>query len=235
MSYVEAEISGTTAWITLNRPEKLNAFTLEMYEALRFKIEEFGTDQELHAVVIRGAGRALSSGFDRNAPVEDLSEALQLTNACRWAIWDCPIPVVIAAHGYCLGGAFELTYPADLVIATDTCRFGVPEVKDGVSAGFNMLPWLANHKIVKAWMLTGELRSATEALAAGLVTHIASENEFVSQTNDLTERLGSVPRHTLVAVKAATNRVPEHLNMRGIIDGEVVTHAGKGLFDGSQP
>lgn len=233
MSYVDVEISGTTAWVTLNRPDKLNAFTLEMYEDLRAGIEAAGKDLRLHAVVIRGAGRAFSAGFDRNVPVEDLAEALRITNRCRWAIWDCPIPVLIVTQGYCLGGAFELTYPADLVVASDDCRFGVPEVKDGVSAGFNMLPWLVNHKLVKAWMLTGELHSAAEALAAGLVTQVVPGDELSAEVNLLAERLGAVPRYTLVAVKTATNGTLERLDMRAIINGDVAAHAGRGLFDES--
>lgn len=232
MTDVLVEVADNVMTITLNRPGKLNAFTTTMYEAVEAAVVAANDDDRVSVVVLRGNGRSFSAGFDRNEPVTDLAAALQITNRCRWAIWDCRVPVVVVTQGHCLGGAFELLHPADLVISADSCVFGMPEVSDGVSAGFNMLPWLTNHKQAKAAMLTAEMFSASDARDRGLVTHLVPADQLDRAVEEVVGRMRAVPTATLAAIKAQTNGVYEKLGIRQMIDDDVASHSGMGLFNG---
>lgn len=232
MSDVVTERNDTIVTITLNRPEKLNAMTAAMYAAVQREVEATRDDSSVCAVVLRGAGRSFSAGWDRNEPVLDLAAVQRQTNACRWALWDCPHPVIVVTQGHCLGGAFELIHPADIVISSEDCLFGMPEVADGVVAGFNMLPWLSNHKQAKASMLTAEMFPAEVAYARGIVTHLFPPDGLERSLHEIVSRLKAVPPQTLAAIKGATNQVYERLGMRQMIDESVAALEGKGVFLG---
>ncbi|GAA2074381.1 enoyl-CoA hydratase/isomerase family protein [Aeromicrobium tamlense] len=231
MSDVTIARQDSIVTLTFDRPEKLNALTFSMYATVQAEIERVAHDSTVAAIFLRGAGRSFSAGWDRNEAVPDLAEALRRTNACRWAIWDSPHPVVAVTQGHCLGGAFELVLPADLVISTDDCLFGIPEVADGVAAGFNMLPWLTNHKKAKACMLTAGMFGGRAALEWDLVTHLTSAEHLEDTVTSVGERLRHVGSSTLAAIKQDTNQVYESLGMREQIDRSVARHDGVRFLD----
>lgn len=232
MTAVRTAVDDGIMTITLNRADKLNAMTIAMYEAVEAALLRADADDAVGLVVLRGEGRSFSAGWDRKEPVPDLAAALRLTNRSRWAIWDCRVPVVLVAQGHCLGGAFELMLPADLVIASQDCLFGMPEVREGATAGFNMLPWLGNHRQAKATMMTAEMFSAQVAKERGLVTHVAPADRLDEVVDEVVAQLRAVPAETLAAIKAQTNAVHERLGMRRMIDDAVDSTTGLELFGG---
>ncbi len=129
--------------LTLNRPEKLNALTPEIYTFIGDQINRASDDPECVAIVLRGNGRAFSSGFDLKLEMgerthEDKLHALhEVANRARWAVWNCKKPVIAGIHGYCMGGAFELVLPCDFTIATESCRLGEPEILFGAGPAFS--------------------------------------------------------------------------------------------------
>ena len=127
----------------------------------------------MRAIVVAGAGRAFSAGFDLDIGLgdgkpdpADVRRALENDFRIILRFWDSPKPTIAAVHGYCLGSALELAVACDLTIAAEDCRFGEPEVKFGSGIVALLLPWLAGPKAAKYLLLTGEDR-VTAAEDAG--------------------------------------------------------------------
>jgi enoyl-CoA hydratase len=148
------ERRGAVAQLTLNRPDKLNAINVAMIEALAHALDRAEADDEVRVVLLTGAGRAFSAGFDLD--METGSEGAPSREAVRRALendfriimrfWDSPKVTIAAAHRYCLGSAMELAIACDLTIASDDCMFGAPEVRFGSGMVALLLPWLAGAK-----------------------------------------------------------------------------------------
>ena len=177
---VLSERRGAVALLTLNRPDKLNAINVPVIEALDAALDAAEADDAVRAIVVAGAGRAFSAGFDLDMGVgegkpdpADVRRALENDFRIILRFWDSPKPTIAAVHGYCLGSAMELAVACDLTIAAEDCRFGEPEVKFGSGIVALLLPWLAGPKAAKYLLLTGEDRaSAAEMQAIGLVNRV---------------------------------------------------------------
>jgi enoyl-CoA hydratase len=190
------EISGATAWVKLDRPEKLNAMPRSFYGELREAAADLEADDAVRVVVIHGAGKCFSVGGD----IEDfgripggvaarrayMREAL---GAFR-AIDELPKPVIAAVHGHALGGGCELTMVCDIVVADATARFGTPEAGVGLVPGPGMVRGLSHVNLhwMKYMVLTGLPLSAEEARLAGLVNTVVPAGEHLAEA----ERLGDV-------------------------------------------
>lgn len=205
--------------ITLNRPEKLNALTPEIYTFIGDRITQASSDPECVAVVLRGNGRAFSSGFDLKLEMgerthEDKLHALhEVANRARWAVWNCKKPVIAGIHGYCMGGAFELVLPCDFTIATESCRLGEPEILFGAGPAFMMVPWMVNHKTAKDILLTGRQFTAPEALRMGIVSTVVPDDGLDAAVENLTQTLSRLPSAALRITKAGINRAYETMGM----------------------
>ena len=145
------------AVLTLNRPDKLNAINGAMIAALDRALDAAEADDAVRAIVVAGAGRAFSAGFDLDMGVGDgrpdpaaVRRALENDFRIIMRFWDCPKVTIAAVHGYCLGSAMELAVACDLTLAADDCRFGMPEVKFGSGIVTMLLPWLAGPKQAQA-------------------------------------------------------------------------------------
>jgi enoyl-CoA hydratase len=151
---VRSERRGAVAVLTLNRPDKLNAINVPAIEALNAALDAAEADESVRAIVVAGAGRAFSAGFDldiglgEGTPTDALAVRRAIENDFRIILrfWDSPKPTIAAVHGYCLGSALELALACDLTIAAEDCRFGEPEVKFGSGIVALLLPWLAGPK-----------------------------------------------------------------------------------------
>ncbi|EKF42638.1 enoyl-CoA hydratase [Nitratireductor indicus C115] len=205
--------------LTLNRPEKLNALTPDIYKALGDLIEEASGKDDCKAIVLKGAGRAFSSGFDLKLEVSHRSHAQKLhtlqnvANRLRWAIWRSPKPVVAAIHGYCLGGAFELMLPCDFTIASEECQLGEPEILFGAGPAFMMVPWMTGHKRAKDVLLSGRRISAREALDMGLVTSVVASGTHEEEAERLVRTLCAIPAPAIAMNKRGINRAYETMGM----------------------
>ncbi|HYG46123.1 MAG TPA: enoyl-CoA hydratase/isomerase family protein [Bordetella sp.] len=213
--------------ITLNRPEKLNALTPDIYAFIGDTVNQASNDPECLAVVLRGNGRAFSSGFDLKLEMgerthEDKLHALhEVANRARWAIWHCKKPVIAGIHGYCMGGAFEMVLPCDFTIATESCRLGEPEVLFGAGPAFMMVPWMVNHKIAKDILLTGRQFSAAEALRMGIVGSVVPDDGLDAAIGSLTQTLCRLPAAAVRITKVGVNRAYETMGMVPHVNGWV--------------
>lgn len=219
------EIVDEVLTFTFNRPERLNAITSDIYAHIADHVSAASTDENVKVIVLKGNGRAFSSGFDLKLQTGDRSleqklNSLQLTaNRARWAIWNCRKPVVAAVHGYCVGGALELVLPTDLTISAESCRFAVPEILFGAGPAFNMFPWMMNHKKAKSILLLGEQFSAAEAHDYGLVNKVVPDDALEAETKNWVEQLKRMPRASVWFNKQGVNRAYETAGMQAHISG----------------
>jgi enoyl-CoA hydratase len=212
---VLSERRGAVALLTLNRPDKLNAINGPVMQALDAALDAAEADDAVRAIVVAGAGRAFSAGFDLDMGLGDAGKpdpravrrALENDFRLIMRFWDSPKPTVAAVHGYCLGSAMELALACDLTVAAEDCRFGEPEVKFGSGIVALLLPWLAGPKAAKFLLLTGEDRStAAEMQAMGLVNRVVPAAKLLDEAVGLAGRIAANDAQAVRLTKQAINR-----------------------------
>jgi len=179
--------SGTVRTLTLNRPEKRNALNAELVEELKATLRDADADKSLRAIVIRGAGKDFCSGADleslrkvsESSYEENLEDARSLAELFA-LIRRVGIPVIAAVHGRALAGGCGLATACDLVIATESARFGYPEVKIGFVPALVMAFLRRNVSEKRAFEIAthGFEFSAAEAERLGLVNHVLPDESF---------------------------------------------------------
>src|SRR5581483_4982607 len=134
---------GGVGYVTFNNPERLNAVSLEMWEATKRILDDFATDSEVRAVVLTGAGgKAFVSGADisrfekERSDLEASRAYSKRADAAYSSIYEFPKPTIAMIRGYCIGGGLGLAICCDIRIATDNSRFGVPAAKLGIGYGY---------------------------------------------------------------------------------------------------
>lgn len=193
MSDVLITTDGAIRTLTMNRPDKRNALNDELIAALKSALNEADADESLRAIVIRGAGKDFCSGADLSAlqkiasasfeeNVEDartLAELFELIRKVR-------VPVIAAVHGRALAGGCGLATACDIVLATDTARFGYPEVKIGFVPAMVAAILRRNLGEKKSFELLtrGFEYTAAEAFQLGLVNQLFPEENFETATNE---------------------------------------------------
>ena len=182
MALVErADLDGWTL-LTLNRPDKLNALTVGMFQELRAHVEALASDDSVHCVVLKGAGKCFSAGHD----LADIG-AGEVVPSRGWhsetlrMLEKLPKPVIAAVHGHCYTGALEVALAADFIIAADTARFGDTHAKWALTPVWGMsqrLPRRVGIATAKRLMFTAEMFGAEEALRIGLAEQVVPIAEF---------------------------------------------------------
>ena len=216
------ETEGPLATVTLNRPDKLNAINAAMVAELDTALDQAEADGEIQAIILAGAGRAFSAGFDLDTDADEAeadSSALrrELTDDFNiiMRFWDCPKPTIAAVHQYCLGSAMEMAVACDITIATETCRFGAPEVKFGSGIVALVLPWFIGPKRAKDLLLTGDDKvTAQQALQYGLVNRVVAADRLLEEARSVA--LGIAKNDSLAGriTKRAINRTYDIAGMR---------------------
>jgi enoyl-CoA hydratase len=193
---IRYDTEGPIAWITLNRPDKLNAISQAMVGELLQATDKAQLDDHVRVIVIRGEGLAFSAGFDL-APtsasprtpeekLQDLKRELQQDFDLIMRFWDSPKPTIAAVHKYCLGGALELALACDLTVAASDCRFGEPEAKFGSGIVALLLPYVCGPKIAREMLLTGNDHiSSEQALQWGLVNRVVRNRDLEDEARSL--------------------------------------------------
>jgi enoyl-CoA hydratase len=208
------EVRGALAFLTLNRPGKLNAINTATVKALNAAMDNAEADDRVRIIILRGAGRAFSAGFDLEEEYPEvaggearLEAGIQRDFNLIMRFWDASKPTLASAHGACLGGAFEILLACDLAIATEDCRLGEPEVKFGSSVMAQWLPWICGPKRTAELLLTGEDRLAPElAREYGILNQVTTAQGLEQATLELAMKVArSDPRavrHARQAIRA---------------------------------
>ncbi|HET7173862.1 MAG TPA: enoyl-CoA hydratase/isomerase family protein [Nocardioidaceae bacterium] len=199
--------------ITLNRPDRLNAVTPELVEALILAIDH-AVSSDPGAVILRGAGRAFCAGYDLKQPAAKddhgaeryrLHRVQDVTRKIRQA----HIPFVAAVHGFALGAGCEFALGCDLVVAAQSARFGFPEVSVGLGitgGASHILPMSVGLPKAKELVLLGETFDATEAHRLCLVYRVVPDEALGDSARQLAETLRDKPRRALSLAKLAIDR-----------------------------
>lgn len=219
------------ATITINRPDKLNAMNKTVVREIDAALAAAVADPEVNALIITGAGRAFSSGYDLQGGdfdvdfdfwVEDMSENAQaLLN-----IWNAPIPVIAAVNGYALAGALELVMSCDLCIAADNAKFGEPEVRHNSGPPALMMPWLLATRDVRWLMYTGDIIDAEEALRMHLINKIVPADELKLKSENLARKLARMPVPALKYTKKSINNQQMVAGLKASFDYNITAIAG---------
>src|SRR5712691_10060331 len=186
---------GQCARITLNRPEKRNALSLELMEELIQALQSVAADPEVRTIVIDGAGPAFSAGHDLSEMVgRDLAFYQRLFDVCTVlmeTIHRVPQPVIAKVHGVATAAGCQLVAACDLALTTDDARFATPGVKIGLFCSTPMVPLsrAIGRKRALEMLLTGDLIDATTALEWGLVNRVVPPDQLEDAVTDLVEAI----------------------------------------------
>jgi len=213
------EVKGALAFLTLNRPDKLNAINAEMVGELNVALDRAEADDTVRVIVLHGQGKAFSAGFDLGGDgSDDNPEALRKELTDDFDIimrfWNSPKVTVAAVHKYCLGSAMEMAVACDITIAADGCRFGAPEVRFGSGIVAMVLPWFAGPKRAKELLLTGNDKvSSQQAEAYGLVNRVVVAEDLMAEATKTAREIAANDNLAVTKTKEAINRGYETAGM----------------------
>ncbi len=181
------EHDGPVSILTINRPEKRNALNLAVVKTLSRTLDELLEREELRSVVLKGAGdKAFVAGADiAELRDRDADQSLAGINSGLFRkVEEFPWPVIAAVHGWALGGGMELAMACDIRIASESARFGQPELNLGIlpaAGGMHRLPALVGMGQAKDFVLTGRIVDAQQALAMGLVSRVVADETLMEE------------------------------------------------------
>jgi enoyl-CoA hydratase len=218
------EKRGPAAWITLNRPDKLNAMNGELVRELGARLSEVEADDDVKVVVLTGAGRAFSSGYDISEEVTD-----RIVGADQWRsvlavdvelamqLWALSRPTIAAVRGWCLAGACELAMACDMIVATSDARFGEPEIRYGSGPVALLMPFVLGQKKTNELLFTGDTISAEDAYRCGLVNRVVETAELETAVEELVRKIAPTPLPILRLTKLALVRAYEAMGLRAAV------------------
>jgi enoyl-CoA hydratase len=211
---IEYLVNGHIACLTLNRPQRLNALDKASLEEINRAMDLAEGDEAVRVIVVAGAGRAFSSGFDLKAQMEQRPEGpkvwreiLDLDFNTTMRFWNSPKPTIAAVHGACLAGAFEIAMACDITIASEEAVFGEPELKFGAGIVTMLLPWMTSPKQAKRIILSADDRiSAAEALSMGLVSRVVPQGAHQEEAMRTARSIALMDPQLVTQTKRALNQ-----------------------------
>jgi enoyl-CoA hydratase len=231
------EQDGRKARITLNRPEKLNAMTPRTQREIEQALWDADGSADVHAIIIRGAGRAFSAGYDisMTANVEEAHAAglgqegrrgrrdfdddtwwLERDQRLRMAITDVHKPVIAQVHGYCLAGGTDLALLCDIVVAADDAVLGFPPVRNQGSPVQHMWTYHVGPQWAKYFLLTGDQVSGAEAARIGLVLKSVPHEQLDAEVDALADKMCRIDPAVLSSNKRIVNIALELMGARTV-------------------
>jgi enoyl-CoA hydratase len=208
---LRVERRGTTAIVTLDRPERLNAINEQMARDIPAALGALEDDSDVRAVVLTGTGRAFCAGGDISEAGAVLGVAGSLVRLRRVrrmfdAIADFPLPTVAAINGLALGGGLEITLACDFRILGSGTEVGLPEIDIGAlpgGGGMSRLPALVGLARAKEIVMTGRRVAAEEAYYFGLVTEVVADDKVLERAAEFADQFASKPAAVLKLAKRA--------------------------------
>jgi enoyl-CoA hydratase len=224
---VLVEKRGRVGYLTLNRPERLNALSVAMMGQIREGLAEFDVDDDVAVVVMRGKGRAFCSGMDIREVAE---QHLDVTaHKDRWetdklglwfhhTFWEYRKPVILQLQGYCYAGACYFLGVTDLVVAADDALIGAPEGKAfGLEPSLGGWPLSIGARWTKALLFTGDAIDGTTAERIGMINKAVPEAELEEYTDWLAARIAKSDTALLALHKQTANNVFDILGAYAIL------------------
>jgi len=207
--FVLTERDDPIAVVLLNRPQQLNALSGALMDELVDALQELDRDDDIRCIVLGGSQRAFAAGADITELAEGTPISLyQSRRIDRWdAIRGIRTPLVAGVSGYCLGGGCELAMACDLIVASESARFGQPEIQLGVmpgAGGTQRLTRAVGKALAMDMILTGRMLTADEALRAGLVARVVAREAWLEEAKRAAREIAA---KSPVSVRLATEAI----------------------------
>ena len=226
------KVDAPMAMVTLNRPERLNTIVPPMPEEFEAAIKQATEDEAVKVIIVRGAGRSFSGGYDFGGGFSHWDE--QITTEGKWdpgkdfawatdrlvaptqkfmSMWHSHKPVIVQVHGWCVGGASDTVLCGDLIIASEDARIGTPYSR--MWGAYLSGMWIYRLGLTKAkeYALTGRPLSGREAADIGLINEAVPFEELESTVRQRAEQLASIPSSQLSAMKLVVNHAFENMGI----------------------
>jgi enoyl-CoA hydratase len=229
-------VEGPLAYLTLNRPEKMNALSNNLRGEMIHALKEAESDPAVSAIIIRGSGRTFSAGYDigggmsaydnsqfvhGRSRLPDVgstrpgpSEWAHHVNETNWLIWELYKPVIAQIHGYCLAGGTELASICDFRIVTEDCIIGYPPVRAMTTMDMMWAPWHLPMSKAREMAYLGDAMTGVEAAKWGWANRAVPAEELASTVEAFGHRLALVDREMLTFSKRSVNRAYEIMGIR---------------------
>ncbi|MCZ8020328.1 MAG: enoyl-CoA hydratase-related protein [Cyclobacteriaceae bacterium] len=208
---VNKQIAEGVAQITLNRPKELNALNLQVMREIRDALKEFDADDTIKVIIITGNEQAFAAGADIKQMAD--KTAIDMVLIDQFSTWDqirkTRKPIIAAVSGFALGGGCELAMTCDMIIASETAKFGQPEIKIGVmpgAGGTQRLTKAIGKAKAMELVLTGRFISADEALQYRLINKVVPVEMLIHETLTLAKEIAQQSPIAIMLAKEAVNR-----------------------------
>ncbi len=202
------------ALIELNRPKELNALNRQLMLEIRDALRELDEDDNVRVIILTGGQKVFAAGADIKQMAD--ATAIDMLNIDQFSTWDqikkTRKPIIAAVSGFALGGGCELAMTCDMIMASETARFGQPEIKIGTmpgAGGTQRLTRAVGKAMAMELVLTGKFISAQEALAAGLINRIVPVELLLDETLKLAREIA---KQSPIAIKLAKEAVNNAFN-----------------------
>jgi enoyl-CoA hydratase len=240
-STVQYEVEGRVATLTLNRPERYNAIDEEMPGQLRRAVERAEADEDVHVIVLTGAGEAFCSGYDlqryaeQPRPTEGSQEMpwdpmqdyrmMKSNTEDFMSLWHSHTPVVCKVNGPAVAGGSDIALCADLIVMDEDAPIGYPPARVWGCPTTMMWVYRLGPAGAKRMLFTGDLVEGDEAAEMGLVWEAVPGEDLDDRVDELAQRIAGVPQNQLMMQKLAINQAYENMGLE-------TTQMFATLFDG---
>jgi enoyl-CoA hydratase len=194
----------------LNRPQVRNALNLEVRVRLADEVTRFGADADIRCLIITGSDAAFAAGADISEMAEAGPVEVMARNVQKYwrAITECPKPLIAAVEGFALGGGLELALCADIIVAGEGARLGLPEVKVGIlpgGGGTQKLARLVGRHRAMLLLMTGKMFTAAEALSMGVISEVAPTGQALTRALEIAHDIAAMPPISVMQIKEIVN------------------------------
>ncbi|NKB59403.1 MAG: enoyl-CoA hydratase/isomerase family protein [Alphaproteobacteria bacterium] len=247
MSYetIIYEKRGPVAYVTLNRPDKLNALSDDLQLEVRDALEDAGwADDNIRVIVLKASGRAFSAGFDitsSNKVNAAQRRARYLKgktfSASAWwdVFWNNPKPIIAQIHGFCIAGGLATATFCDMRICSEDAKFGAPEIRTGGPYIPAVWPWVIGMTKARELLYTGNLIDAAEAKRLDLVNEVVPADELDEAVERQAQTIAKLPATTVEYNKKLINMSYELMGVRQVIERSMELEAIAGASADTAP
>ncbi|MEX2238687.1 MAG: enoyl-CoA hydratase/isomerase family protein [Dehalococcoidia bacterium] len=239
MEMIKFERRGQVGWVTLTRPDKLNAQNRQMWDEMRELGREIGEDGDLRCLVVIGEGRAFSAGLDQSLivgggiadgvpdqPSQNGAPMVRPEQLPFYWIHKAPYPSIAAVRGYALGAGFQLALACDLRIFAEGTKVGLLEFRYGLLPDMGATEWLTRlvgPAVAKELIFTAAQIDATEAQRLGIANRVVPEGELEGAAESLAEQIAAAPPLAVRGSKRAVNAAfePDGRSVQLALEGQM--------------
>lgn len=228
-SLVQYEVRDRKAYLTLNRPDRLNAITAEVARALKARVDQADADPGVHVIVLQGAGRAFSAGYDMKQYAEDgVDTQSEVWDPIRdfvlmkhntddfFSLWRSLKPTIAKVHGYAVAGGSDIALSCDLVVMADDARIGYMPARVWGCPTTAMWVYRLGAERAKRMLLTGDTIDGRTAADWGLVLESVPADALDARVEALADRMATVPINQLAMQKLMINQAYDNMGLQEI-------------------